>query len=505
VMSVSTSFAVSHVPSTSDWAICVRLDGSQYHAKTRAAEDPSGPCALVVDDWRNKTTADNKAGTLSSCEEAYFTGDDQCLLILHSSQTAWYPAQHSDVDMKTKQKLYWTYIATHPAHAERSTVTWITEAHKQALVYLKWCSFEALMSSTVKTPFPLKHSQDLANLLKSLYEDSLDEVRRPNNGWAGRKVLPVDDTQPTSSQPIDPKLPHEEDNTREAEYSRGKAPEVQQPAAETAAQESHKLRKALIAKVLAAKYSQQGAIDALNETNQALKPSKALDVLFWIVDVASLGSFLRYLNRLEEVRDTLLTDEQWRDHIWRLVKEWEEFNLISTVLLSASAGILALNNIGGVPRTAILISVLASFGSITTGLYCISMYQPRASNSRDAVDRTNAMTIFNYTQYTLTHKGVALVLGLPMAFLVWSLASFMVGIISFNIVGTETSGHVSAVAYAVIAVAAVVFILIALAFYSLSRLWGTGQGYTLLEAMRKQYMKIVRHRRPLAENDKSAA
>jgi len=367
-------------------------------------------------------------------------------------------------------------------------------------VYLKWCSFEALTSSTFKTPFPLRHSQDLAKLLKSLYEDPVDEDRRPD----GRKVLSVD-TQAASSQPIYPKQLYEEDNTREEQYSRGKAPEDQQPVVETAAQESHKLRKTLIAKVLAAKYSQQGAIDALSETNHPLKPSKALDALFWIVDVASLGSFLRYLNRLEEVRDTLLTDEQWRDHIWRLVKEWEEFNLISTVLLSASAGILALENIGGVPRTAILISVLASFGSITTGLYCISMYQPRAQNSRDALDRTDAMTIFNYTQYTLTHKGIALVLGLPMAFLVWSLASFMVGILSFNIVGTETSGHVSNVAYAIVAVAAVVFLLIALAFYSLSRLWGTGQGYTLFETVRKQYTKVVRHWRPLAENDKSAA
>lgn len=77
--------------------------------------------------------------------------------------------------------------------------------------------------------------------------------------------------------------------------------------------------------------SQQGAVDALGEPNQPPKPSKALDALFWIVDVASLGSFLRYLTRLNEVRDTLLTDDQWRDHIWRLVKEWEEFNLIVSI------------------------------------------------------------------------------------------------------------------------------------------------------------------------------
>jgi uncharacterized membrane protein YuzA (DUF378 family) len=97
-----------------------------------------------------------------------------------------------------------------------------------------------------------------------------------------------------------------------------------------------------------------------------------------------------------------------------------------------------------------------------------------------------------------------MVLGLPMAFLVWSLVAFMVGILSFNIIGTETSGHVSSVAYAVVSVAAAIFFLIALAFYSLARLWGSRQGRTFLENIRKQYLKVVRYWRPLPET-KSAA
>ena len=73
---------------------------------------------------------------------------------------------------------------------------------------------------------------------------------------------------------------------------------------------------------------QQDAVDTSAEIDMPPAHSRTLDGLFWVVDVASLGSFLRYLNRLEEVRATILTDEQWRDHILRLVKEWEEFNLI---------------------------------------------------------------------------------------------------------------------------------------------------------------------------------
>ncbi|KAJ7124530.1 hypothetical protein C8R44DRAFT_875548 [Mycena epipterygia] len=471
--------------------------------------------------------ADNVASTSSfHYEELYFFRTDQWLIIFHSSQTAFYSTQQS-VDIRTKRKLYWQYIATHPAHTGRSLAKWLPEAQKLALVYLKWCSFEALTSSTAKVPFPLKHSQDLANILRSLSEQTedvhpgdrepsipklrhgesrADLERFPKETVASAEALPVDIPEAGSSQPMDDVVPYAEDvSEKEERDSMEMAAEHQVPNVETAAQESCKLRTALIAKVLAEKYNQQGAVDNSTDVDQPLKTSKALDVLFWIVDVTSFGSFLRYLNRLEEVRATILTDDQWRDHILRLVKEWEEFNLISTVLLSASAGILALENIQGVPRTAILISILSSFGSVTTGLYCISMYQLRAPNSRESVDRTNALTIFNYNQYTLKHKSIALILGLPMAFLVWSLVSFMVGILSFNIVGTEnSSGHVSAVAYAVISVAAIVFLLIALAFYSLSRLWGAGRDHSLFKSIRRRYMDVVQNWRPLS-SEKSAA
>jgi hypothetical protein len=79
-----------------------------------------------------------------------------------------------------------------------------------------------------------------------------------------------------------------------------------------------------------------------------------------------------------------------------------------------------------------------------------------------------------------------------MAFLVWSLIAFMVGILSYNIVGTEIAGHVSGVAYAVISVSVLVFFLIALAFYSLSRLWGAGHIERFLREVRRRYMELSR-------------
>ncbi|KAJ6473182.1 hypothetical protein C8R45DRAFT_1103758 [Mycena sanguinolenta] len=439
--------------SNGNWRPYRKFDGSVYHVMAQEAggkgKGPPGLCSLVVDAWAQHDQAHTEflKTAFPSCDEAYFKKGDW-LLIRHSSQTAW--VEGFEMDINAQWKSYWTYIAAHPAHAEEARAEWMDEAYEQAVFYLKWCSFEALTSTTSKTPFPLKHSNGLATLLESL-----------NKASAGYQ----------------PEISHETDDGRgKDQLSRG-----------TAAQENYRLRTTLIANILMQKCSQLDARNALVETRKPANPSLGLEVLFWIVDVTSLGSFLRYLRRVDALRNPLLTDAEWRDHIWRLVKEWEEFNLISTVLLSASASILALNNIGGVPRTAILISILASFGGITTGLFCITMYQPRAPNSPKSANRSDPMDMFNYGHYILTHKSIAMVLGLPMAFLVWSLVAFMVGILSFNIVGTEISGHVSGVAYAVIGVAAAIFLLILLAIYGLVRLWGSHPGRTLLDNIQKQY------------------
>ncbi|KAJ6454292.1 hypothetical protein C8R47DRAFT_1228716 [Mycena vitilis] len=516
-----------------EWRPWVTLNSNTYYATSTAEEDLSRRREVVVDDvtLRDAAYIDVKASDVV-CEEVYYYSKTKWLFVFHSSQKAFYSSQQS-IDTKTQRKLYWQYIARHPVHTERFTVEWLPEAHKMALVFLKWCSFEALSSSTAKIPFPLKNSQGLASILTSLAEKTESNPRPQNDtvitpGFqhhgAGGDALPGEAQAGVSSRPGDPELPHDAatmeprpENVQGGDGSRKQTPLLPEEEASNeeklvkmegsdeavlsveADRESYQLRLTLIANVLAEKYSQQGTLDFSKENDQRPKSSKILDVLFGILDFASLGAFLRYLSRLEEVRTPILTDDQWRDHILRLVQEWEEFNLISTVLLSASAGILALENLGSAARTAILISILSSFGSITTGLYCISMYQLRAPDSRDSADRTNSLTVFRYNQFTLRHKGIALILGLPMAFLVWSLLSFMVGILSFNFIGTETSGRFANVAYGVVSVAAVIFFFIMLALYSLSKLWTSKHHRGLATAIRRRYMDMRQHWRPLPD------
>ncbi|KAJ6454296.1 hypothetical protein C8R47DRAFT_1228721 [Mycena vitilis] len=537
---------------SSEWRPCVTLRGNTYYAATTVEKDFFRRREVVVDDvtLRDAAYSDVKASDVV-CEEVYYLSRTKWLYVFHSSQKAVYSSQQF-VDTKSQRKLYWQYVAEHPVHIERFTAEWLPEAHTMALVFLKWCSFEALNSSTAKIPFPLKNSQGLANILGSLAEKTESNARPHNTDTdiiptnvAGADALQEEAQAGVRSGPESPELPSDatgvgpppesdvqgEDNSHEQippppeeKDSNDEKPMKMESADEAALSveadlERYQLRLTLIANVLAEKCklllldrnlyaqsslpkdSQQSALDFSKETDQRLKSSKFLDVLFGILDFASLGAFLRYLSRLEEVRRPILTDNQWRDHILRLVKEWEGFNLISTVLLSASAGILALENLGSAARTAILISILSSFGSITTGLYCISMYQLRAPDSRDSAGRTNSLTVFRYNQFTLMHKGIALILGLPMAFLVWSLVSFMVGILSFNFLGTKTSGTFANVAYGIVSVAAVVFSLILLALYGLSRLWTSQHHRGLSTAIRRRYMAIRQHWRPLPDTN----
>lgn len=93
--------------------------------------------------------------------------------------------------------------------------------------------------------------------------------------------------------------------------------------------------------------------------------------------MTSLGSFLRYLNRLEEVRAPILTDDQWRDHILRLVKEWEEFNLIVSLKTSSSAAFnISLPSVHCAPVVSILNISAGNFDADSNILAPLPAFSP---------------------------------------------------------------------------------------------------------------------------------
>ncbi|KAJ7661485.1 hypothetical protein DFH06DRAFT_1192384, partial [Mycena polygramma] len=392
------------------------------------------------------------------CEEVYYLSKTTWLYVFHSSQSAFYFSRPF-VDIKIQRKLYWQYIAAHPVHTEGPRAEWLPEAHDLALTFLKWCSFEKLTSPTAETPI-------LSSLAEQPERDPGGASYEAASGRALSEVQASARSSPQSYGLLDEdEGEYASENEKRGSLDSDLLSEYSSTQPELASRERYQLRVALIAKVLVAKYSQQSSLDI-----QRPEPSNTFDGLFRILDFASLGAFSRYLNRLEEISAPSLTDDQWRNCFLRLVKEWEVELLV----------------------TAILLSILFSFGSVTTGLYCISMYQLRAPDHGHSIDRTNTL------DHPLMPKRIALILGLPMAFLVWSLGSFMVGILSYNFVGTDGSpGHIPNVAYAVVSVAAVVFFLVALAFYSLSRLWASGRDTGLLATIQNYYRNAIQHWRPL--------
>ncbi|KAJ7239155.1 hypothetical protein C8J57DRAFT_1472164 [Mycena rebaudengoi] len=263
-----------------DWEVFTRLDRSQYYVKRWAADERR---TVVVDNCCLKTEAADTVQSWSlSFEEVYFLRKDLCLLVFHSSQTVLH-AFHQYINFKTKRKLYWHYIPRMPSNLWRSGFQ------------------RAMTSSTAQILFPLKPSQDLANMLTSLEAKS-----RLDNAWGGEERGKVY-SWGNSSRRADPEPDEKHDS--ELVYNAS----VQAP--ESAAQARYTLRMTLIAKVLAEKYTREVAADNY-------------------MDFVSYGSFLRYLRRLEEVRTTIPTDDQWREHILQLAKEWEQFNVVSAVLLS---------------------------------------------------------------------------------------------------------------------------------------------------------------------------
>ncbi|KAJ7465104.1 hypothetical protein FB451DRAFT_1262639 [Mycena latifolia] len=495
------------------WKTYTRPDGGEYYVKPGPQANTDFHPTLVFDGLRLRATAEQILQRdiifQLPCEDVHVVSDESYWIISHKYQISFkrranlqLPKEMDlpDIDVQPTDKMrrdYWKYMSSHPAHAPLTIVA-LPDAHRLALTYLKWCSSEALLtSSSPDVPFPYKHSQDLAGILESLYHEH-NEMSWPLNNAQAKPVTTASHKQPDSPKMVPAVMPAiastKDDEiqtvpihtprtepqtlpkkmqwiaTAKSEYESrvGKIQEVEVPA-----RESHKLWTSLVAKVLVAKYGQQAAAAADRGALEKSIPTPTADFLFRFLDIASFGSFFRYLGRLEELRKLLSSDDQWKSHILRLVREWEEFNLISTVLLTASAGILALQNLGAVPRTAILVSIISSFGGITTGLYCISKYQLRSPESSDSIERPSNILRFNYSHYAFTHRQIALVLGLPMALLVWSLISFLVGILAFTILDTETNGHVSNVAFGIIAVAGVVLVLMFLAMWNLSKLWAT--------------------------------
>ncbi|KDQ08467.1 hypothetical protein BOTBODRAFT_191740 [Botryobasidium botryosum FD-172 SS1] len=122
----------------------------------------------------------------------------------------------------------------------------------------------------------------------------------------------------------------------------------------------------------------------------------------------------------------------WRTYVQKLVKEWSDFNLVATVLLSATVAFLAVPGIDRITRIAALISVLCALGSIAIGLYLVWRHQTQTKYDAECNYLENIHTSFG----TLP---IAILLSLPLALLIWAILSFSISIITYTLFGFAQS------------------------------------------------------------------
>ncbi|KAI9458695.1 hypothetical protein BJY52DRAFT_1223443 [Lactarius psammicola] len=151
--------------------------------------------------------------------------------------------------------------------------------------------------------------------------------------------------------------------------------------------------------------------------------------------------------------DEIIIETVWKSFMTKLVGEWEELILWSTVMLTANVGFLAIpgvlisnmnnNDMTGAsqldifvspPQIASSISILASVGSIVIGLLLV-----RHNRSKQKEDPAGAS---NYL-YKSTHRifglePMAIIFSLPWALLMWAMVMFFIALLLFSFYHSNT-------------------------------------------------------------------
>ncbi|KAH9164845.1 hypothetical protein EDB89DRAFT_2247042 [Lactarius sanguifluus] len=154
-----------------------------------------------------------------------------------------------------------------------------------------------------------------------------------------------------------------------------------------------------------------------------------------------------HLQEIEKLwTDEIIIDTAWKSFIPKLLEEWQELMLLSTVMLSANVGFLAIPgvvvNITTPAQIASYMSMEASVGSIVIGLLLV-----RHNRSRQKEDPAGAATYL--TQYTHRRFGLepmAILYSLPWALLMWAMVMFFIALLLVFFRSSDLTMQIFAVA-----------------------------------------------------------
>ncbi|KAF8597191.1 hypothetical protein BDV93DRAFT_499869 [Ceratobasidium sp. AG-I] len=273
-----------------------------------------------------------------------YTDGLSCVYIHHASRSVSETAQsleefkeqigsHQEKqDIKTKLRLeaaYWADMQAHPNH--RDLPEGALDDATEALV---WCHADRVLFRTSNAPFSKEDAQEMTDLIKTI-----TDLKRPTlKTWYCAAVMRAIS-----------------ENRLASHYGQNDAREVRRR-------------------------------ERSEDLSVTLPFSSWLHRIVWyFIALASLGTPFGYLKRINTVDRTTIGDGvntlRWRTFLKSLCKDWQDSNLLATVLVSATVALLAIPGLNGLAQIAGIVSSLCAVSSTLCGMLLLSTHQDHLDGS----------------------------------------------------------------------------------------------------------------------------
>ncbi|KAI0796552.1 hypothetical protein C8Q75DRAFT_741514 [Abortiporus biennis] len=190
-------------------------------------------------------------------------------------------------------------------------------------------------------------------------------------------------------------------------------------------------------------------------------------MLSFVINVPFFGipkTYLEHTKIASEFRGRLDDLQRtWERYTSQLTREYSDFVLASTVLLSATMGFLAVPDIEQVAKALGIISVFASLCSIAIGVFFIWRHH------RPVPSSTTMAYIHNARNNIFGLPGHAVLLSLPPAFLVWSIITFAAAVLAYTLQNISVN---SISIWIAVSLVVTFFLLLIIGLFIFSNIWG---------------------------------
>ncbi|KDQ15898.1 hypothetical protein BOTBODRAFT_65180 [Botryobasidium botryosum FD-172 SS1] len=128
--------------------------------------------------------------------------------------------------------------------------------------------------------------------------------------------------------------------------------------------------------------------------------------------------------------------DEWCSVMAEMLKEWSDTNLLASVVLSSSMALLAVPDIKSPAQAAGVLSVLCSVASLLIGIHNLWQHQGFADGGAREGSKYEENCIRRGDDPETSPTKLAIILSLPVSFLLWSVLALVIGVLYYA--ATET-------------------------------------------------------------------